>query len=325
MSKDYLSIDISDLRISFVVGKQEGNTINVKKMFSVDNDSGFFREGEIIDVNEFAKIIKDQLKKNKVRTKNAVVTVSPKLIEIKDMTIDKVEEAVIPDMLKLELLSEEVFLDNYEMQFIVDYRAGLEDELSHKVKVYLMNRKLVDDIRTVLKACGLKPAYFDITSNALTKLHSLILDANKTNEEYIQAEREDAAVMYIDLSNEFVQVNVMKGYKQELYRSQENHLYKKQKAGEEIDNRLIDEFIDSIELTTRYYKSMSVGNYIDEVFVYGYSGDKIEDSYAKITMTERLMTNVNFLTHINGIVVGNVDEDTDLSAYFNAINALIRL
>ncbi len=325
MSKDYLSIDISDLRINFVEGRQVENEIYIKKMFFVENNSGFFRDGEIIDSEALGKIIKNEIRKNKVKTKNAIVTVSPVNVEIKEKTIDKVDESLILDIVKVELLSDEINLDEFEIQVLLDEKSSDLDELNHKVKIYLMKKQFVNSVRSTLKACGLEAVHLDLTSNALVKLHKLILNVNILNNEYTMTEREEATVMYLDLSNQRIQVNIMKGYQQELYRSQDNHLFESFVSGEDTENAVIEQFVDALELTSRYYKSTMVGNYIDEIFVYGFD-DRMEniDYYTEI-MTDRLLTNVNPLVNIDGIIYGNIDENVNISSYLNAINALIRL
>ncbi len=325
MSKDYLSIDISDLRINFVEGRKVDDEIYIKKMFYVDNNSGFYREGEIIDSEALGKIIKTVIRKNKAGTKKAIVTLAPTYVEIKEKIIDRVDENLILDLVKVELLSDEINFDEFEVQIIVDEKAKESDELNLKVKVYLMKKQFVSSLRATLKASGLVDVHLDLTSNGLIKLHRHLMKINTLNHEYSLSEREDVTVMYIDLSNQNIQVNVMKGYQQELYRKQDNHAFNSLVSGENFEDSVIDQFIDGIELTSRYYKSTQVGNYIDEIFVYGFNDRFERVEYITELMIDRLMTNVNPLVNIDGVLYGSVDENVNISSYLNAINALIRL
>lgn len=325
MVKEFLSIDISDIRINFVVGRYEEDNINISKMFYIENDIGFFLENEIIDPIAFGKILKECIKKNKVKTKSAIVTVSPKNVEVRDIVIDKVNEEIIEDIVKVELIGQGVELDNYEIQCLFDNNFNEINDTKYKIKAFLMDRKFVSDIRKVLKTCGLKAIHLDISSNGLNKLHRFILDNNKYNEEYTVIEREDATVMYVDLSNKSMYVSIMKGYEEELYRSQDNYIYNAFLKGDWITNEEMKLFSDSIELTCRYYKSTKVGNYVDEVFIYGYNNIDKRLNYLVEVLEEKLLTNVNPLVSIDGILNGNISDDEDISSYLKAINGLIRL
>ncbi len=325
MSKDYLSIDISDLRINFVEGRKVDDEIFINKMFFVENNSGFYRDNEIIDPEALGKIIKAAVRKNKVKTKKAIVTVSPVHVEIKEKVIDRVDENLILDLVKVELLSEEINIDDYELQVILDENARESDELNLKIKVYMMKKQFVSSVKATLKASGLVDVYLDLSSNALIKLHRHLLNINTMNHEYSVSEREDVTVMYVDISNQSMQVNVMKGYQQEIYRRQDNYAYPFLVSGEDFSDTVIDQIIDSIETTSRYYKSTKVGNYIDEIFVYGFNDRFEKCEHITELMMDRLMTNVNPLVNIDGVLIGNVDENVNISSYLNAINALIRL
>ncbi len=325
MSKDYLSIDISDLRINFVEGRKVDDEIYIKKMFYIENNSGFYRDGEIIDPEALGKIIKTAVRKNKVSTKKAIVTTSPTYVEIKEKIIDRVDENLVLDLVKVELLSDEINFDEFEVQIIVDEKAVESDELNLKVKVYLMKKEFVSSLRATLKASGLVDIHLDLTSNALIKLHRHLMKINTMNNEYSISEREDVTVMYIDLSNQNMQVNIMKGYHQELYRKQDNYAFSALVASENFEDSMIDQFIDGVEITSRYYKSTKVGNYIDEIFVYGFNDRFERVDYITDLMVDRLMTNVNPLLNIDGVLNGNIDENVNISSYLNAINALIRL
>lgn len=325
MSKDFLSIDISDMRINFVVGKYENGNIDVSKMFYVKNNNVFV-ENEIIDVRNMGKIIKKAIIENKVKIKNTIVTVSPKNVEIREIIIDKVQDDIVKDVVKVELIGQGFDIDNYEMQLIQDKKYSEVDSLKYKFKVFLMKRKLVEDIREVLNICRLKAVYLDITNNGLNKLHKLILDKNSDNKDYTRIEREDVTVMYLDLSNKSIQVNIIKGYVQELYRSQDNVIYNAISNNRVLKDEEIISFIDGIGLTNRYYKSTKVGNYIDEIFIYGYNN--IDDNMVNLTniLSENLLTSVNLLNSINGVLYKNLKEiDENISCYLNAINSLIRL
>ncbi len=325
MSKDYLSIDISDNRINFVVGRQSEQQIYIEEMFYLEDKNDFYRDGVILDFEEFTSSIKQALKKRKIKTKNAIITVSQNFVDTKELVIDRVEDNVLMDMVKVELLSQEVVLDDFELQVLIDYEASKSDELTYKVKAFLMSKKFIDEIRKMLKACKLTPAYFDLTSNSIAKLHSLVLKNNEFSKDYTLTERQEATVMYIDISNINAQVVVMKGENLELYRSQDNNLFLAIFEESEINETMISEFIKSVELTNKSYKSKSVGNYIDDIFIYGYNNRTDKAIEIVERLSNELLTNVNQLSNINGILTGNISEDDDVSSYINAITALIRL
>ncbi len=324
MSKDYLSIDISDNRINFVVGKQIDQQIFIKDMFYLEDKNDFYRDGVILDFNEFAASIKHTLKKHNVKAKNAIVSVSPNFVDYKTLDIDRVDDNILLDMVKVELLSQDVVLDDYELQVLVDYEASKADELTYKVKVFLMSKKFIDEIRKALKVCKLTPMHLDITSNTISKLHSLVLKNNEFSSEYSLIERQEATVMYIDIANINAQVVIMKGNNQELYRSQDNSLFLALFEDRDATEAMINEFINSVELINKSYKSKSVGNYIDEIFVYGYNEKTMKTREVQLKMVEILHTNVNQLSNINGIITGNISEEDDISSYVNAITGLIR-
>ncbi len=325
MSKDYLSIDISDNRINFVVGKQVDQQIYIKDMFYLEDKNDFYRDGVILDFNEFTTSIKHTLKKHKVKTKNAIISVSPNFVDLKTLEIDRVDDNILIDMVKVELLNQDVMLDDYELQVLIDYEASKDDELTYKIKAFLMSKKFVDDIRKALKVCKLTPIHLDITSNTISKLHTLVLKNNEFSTDYTLTERQEATVMYVDIANINAQVVIMKGNNQELYRSQDNSLFLALFEGREITDTMINDFINSVELINKSYKSKSVGNYIDEIFVYGYNNRTEKALEIKDKMFERFQTNVNQLSNINGIVTGNINDEDDISSYINAITALIRL
>lgn len=324
MAKNYLSIDISDSRVNCVIGRSDNNNIFINKVFHMDNVDGYFNDGEFIDVQAFARDFKNELKKNKVKVKDAIVTLPQKKVEMIEKKIERVEEKLIYEMIKIELLSDEIDIDQYEINLIVDPEDNT-DELTYNVKVYLMPRKLVEDIKQVLKECGLKPVFLDINTNGIKKLHKTILDAFDTSSEFSKVEKDDLTVMYIDVANTFTQVNIMKGRKQELVRTQENQIYESLTFQREAKDEEIEGFINSLELTTRYYKSKQVGNYIDEIFFYGFDINISRLDEVREVIGERLGTNTNPLLAVNGVVFGNIDEDFNASYYVNAMSALIRV
>ncbi len=324
MSKDYLSIEISEYRINFVVGHSSLDGIHITKMFSIENSNTYLLDGNKIDSEILIKDIRNALKTNKVNVKDTIVTLSPKFVEVVEKTIEKIDESLIEEMIKIELISDGVILDDFEIQLMVDDIKDNINEL-YKVKIYLMSKELIESILDMLKKLGKKPCYLDLNNNGVDKLHNKVLELNANHPDYTLFEREDTTVMYVDFSSKSLLVSIMKGTNQELYRIQENQLYSVLYDDKKEDLlNIYDRFIDSLEITNRYYKGLGIGNYIDEVYFYGFNSKyEVMDPLAE-ELADRIGANVNTLSGVNGVING-IDDDTDISSYFNALNALIRL
>lgn len=167
--QDSFGLDISDNSLRFVkLNKKKDCYVSAfgEERFS----RGIIKAGEIIKEEEFIKIIKDFISKNKeIKTKNVIVSLPEEkayiqIIKMPKMSVEDLKTAIIFEA------------ENYIPMAIEDVYLDFEIIGNHKEKGYMnvliaaLPKTTVDPYFSSLKKAGLKPIVLEIESSAVSRI-----------------------------------------------------------------------------------------------------------------------------------------------------------
>lgn len=346
ISKKIVSIDIGSYETKVVEGKQTSNGIVIDKYFSFLTPEGIYENGYIIDKELLYYLLKEEIKRNKVKSDIAYITVKSSSIITREVVLPFVGGEEINGILRFQL-DEYIPVDPED--YVVQHKiiGRFEEEGIAKLNILLIAtpKQIVESHFQLLKDLELKPSVLDFQSNGITKLinyNSLINGKYKT---------EDMTIATIDLGFFNTNVTISKNGLMEVSRTVEtggddlnsNILnvfeYTKKQVEEKkrsIENvaRLEDEYtdenrfvdivktsikgiMDKISTVFRYYYSRETGNEINMILLNG--------GLSNISGIDSLFSNYYNIPTVRIEKLDRIFFSEDLNKYINCIGSLIRI
>ena len=174
MPKDYIVIDIGTQNIKMIEASFEKQNIMLKNFSIIPTPLDSFENGNILDSESLAEIIKEELRTAAYKAKSTIVLVTG------DSTIDR--EVILPKMTEKELKkviefeADQYFpvnLINYTVDFKIIEEVTTQEGSKYKVLVVAVPKEIIDGYVNVIEKCGLRLEVIDIAANALTKIVDL--------------------------------------------------------------------------------------------------------------------------------------------------------
>lgn len=349
--KNILAIDIGSGSLKIAIGDYAKDKLSIKKSVHVPLPEDVFSNGELVNIRKMATIIKQSLRKNKIRAKHCFCVFQSNEIITREVTIPSANKETIGDMAKFEV---EQFLpvemNNYSVQGLIMKELEVDDKPFAEVLVTAFPKSIIEQIHKAMSMAGLKPVVLDIHANAFSKLieNQFKLNGNDYHR--------DNTVAFIDMGKDMVSVNIFQKGKFRL-----NRIIKV--GGKDLDlniakfldipvdqaelkkrqinniNYVVDEFSESSKVVNvvkstmqnwtdeimkifRFYTAKSPGNRsIEQIYIYGGTSkingmaDFLESSFKIPVDTIKKLDNVEYY---------NNSPDTNLTEMLNAIGVMYR-
>lgn len=355
-----VAIDIGARGVKFAVGEGLNYKVKLVGCYNEPLPADVYENGIIKDFDTLKNTVLNGLRANKIKTKNAVVSIESSEMIKREMVVTKVPDEDMVSMLTYEVKQYlPIDTDNY----VIQYKELPTNEVLEAGKINVLMgavpKDMVESHLNLVEACGLKPIAFDMHSNALEKLVKWMREAdiyteNKTyafidfghklidisifeNGEYkfnrlirMGGNDFDRVLMHhLDLNQVAAEKRKMKTSVSALQKAMESGKLETYFTGNEsvkidvIKDTLhfFDESVEEISKVFKYYTSRTSDNRIDQVVLYG-GTSRFKDIDSLIQ--ERLEIPTQWQKSIpiaEGLSKTGID---DLSLYVNAIGALIR-
>lgn len=205
ISGKVLAIDIGSRSIKLVEGKFRNNQLSVDNCSMTDTMEGAVREGAIIDKLVLKENLKQAVRKNKLSTDKAIITIKNQLVISRDISLPPVPDAELRSMIALEM---EQFVPNLATEYVLGFyllEQNAIDTNQNRFRAVAMPKSIINDYSSIIKEVGLKPVVVDVHANAIAKLVEM---------NYIRSDSGQSAVStwntaaFIDLGYDQTEINI---------------------------------------------------------------------------------------------------------------------
>lgn len=304
MSKQMMAIDFGSSEIKIVVGHatKEGK-VKVREVHQVKTPEEAIMDGKIMDFAMVKNCLSEVLKGIR-GVRECVCTIQSTETITREMVLPLLKSQDMDQMIQMEVYqSFPIELESYVVEHQITSEFMEDNIKKATVLTAALPKKIVESYLQLLGALKLKPIAMDIHSNAVSKLFSQ-KDENIVNEDH-QTQGKTIALM--DMGNSQIHIHVISDGALQFSRI--------------ILRELIsdDEYLFAeISRYFQFYTSRKTGNRIDVIYLYG---GNIQNNALETQMAEA----VNILTfRIEKMSHVEIDEQTAIGPYLNAIGALIR-
>ena len=171
MSK-ILSIEVGDSLTKIVEMDYRSKAPKIYKYLTLQTPKGVYDDGYLRDVPAIAKVIKDALLENKIKTKAAVCTVASSKIATREIMLPMVKEAQVESVIRAN--STDYFpidLSEFELGHI-NFGPVTDESGATKLKVMVMAaaKDLLNCYKAMCEAAGLKMLSADYVGNSVFQM-----------------------------------------------------------------------------------------------------------------------------------------------------------
>ncbi len=190
--------DMSSRNIHCAVGRFDDVNVTVENVFSIPLANGVYENGIIIDEATLKAQLRKHLELYRVRAKNCVVITESTEILKRDITIPKVDDQDLDDLVRYEVSQYlPISLDDYILQH---HRVtDVEDEEVPKIveTIVAMPKAIAKAHFDLVAGLGLKPVALDLKGHSMMRLA-------RNCDNYIK----EKSYAYIDIDFEKIEVNI---------------------------------------------------------------------------------------------------------------------
>lgn len=345
----FVAVDFGSRSIKFAVGNYNGGRIKVEKLFKAELPSELYGDGVISDEKKLMDIIKQEMTKQKVKDVDIVVSLDSTSIIRRNMTIPALNELETRELIGFEF---EEYLGINQEDYIIQHKVLQEyekDGRKREIQLDAVPRALAKKVFNIFKQGGFNPCILDVQSNYIEALGK-ICDING------EAVSKNRTVAIADIGNHGILINIFKDGNNVFNRiiADTNSIGRELSTELNWDNTSVSRFLNGfrdksvlsvnpndvaddhvldlikscidrwaieIDKMLSYYRSRSIDNKIDKLYIYG--GDSIlkdvdqyiEKRIAVPTETIRTFSNLDMAKSV---------DTSDIPIYVNSIGALIR-
>lgn len=344
LPKKILSMDIGAHKIKIIIGKKTRKRIILYKFFTINTPEGAIKDGTIVDRDLVHYVIKEELKKRKIKTKDVYITINSSKILTRELIIPKVREEEIESLLMYQVEDYlPVNIDDYVIQYKV-LKSFYEGDIEKiNLLIIAIPKGIIEDYFNLLKDLGLNPLVMDYQPNSIAKLiqyNSLINNTYPT---------EIITIANIDIGYDSTRVSIIKEgnilfsrvidiggsyIDQSIINFNELDIeelkYLKRNIGDinrvdenKDNNKAVDVIKTSIiflseriDMVFRYYLSRETNNEINLILLTG--------GISNIKGLDNLFSNIFNIPSIPIEDLDNIDFQGEFTDYGNAIGSIIR-
>ncbi|MBR5896749.1 MAG: pilus assembly protein PilM, partial [Lachnospiraceae bacterium] len=182
----------------------------VYKCINIPTPDEVFDDGYISDSAEYAKTLKQALTDNKIKTRQAVCTITCSKIANREILLPNVKLNQVDDLIRAN--ASEYFpvdLTQYELGFIVLGRESAEADAKLKVMLLACEKELIKGYDTLFNQAGLKLVGVDYAGNSVVQI--MKKEVTEETEMVIKVEEQSTIATVISGGNLMMQRNLAYG------------------------------------------------------------------------------------------------------------------
>lgn len=197
----------------------------VYKYFSVPTPEGVYDDGFLTENPQFATTIKQALGFNKIKTKQAVCTITSSKIATREVQLPVVKDSQLPAL--VEANAGDYFpinLADYELGHLV--LGNIKDsDGTNKLKVMVMacNKQLISGYDKLCEACGLHLISVDYSGNSVYQI--MKNEIKEDTEMVIKVEEKQALATIITGQSMVMQRNIVYGFENAVFAMMNNSAF----------------------------------------------------------------------------------------------------
>lgn len=287
--RDVVAFDIGTKTTKVVEGKYTSGKILVYNMFEFHTPEGAIEDGKITNEKDLVEAIKINLKKNMVKSKEAIITTSSSTIISRDIIIPVVADDEMETVIRYEIEQYlPIKLDDYIIQFTVLDKLVEADGEKYKVNVVSYPKITASGYYDLLTELDLTPLILDVNFNSLRKLI-----------QHCGINNNGGTVAFVDMGATSINVTIFNQGKLDFTRiikyggdsidyalSTKLDMSIKSTESEKIEKadlkdigeydvlnnalkETMDEILGELERILQFYNNQSISNKIDKVIIYG--------------------------------------------------------
>lgn len=358
MAKKVLSIEVSYPVTKVAEVDFKTKKSKVYQCFGIKTPSGTFEDGFLVNIEEFAKTLKEELTSRGIKTKQAVFTITSSRIANREVMIPAVKIKQIGALVQANAADYfPVELSGYQIAYKVMDTVESEGAKQHKLLVVAMPKALIETYNSLAAAVGLKVAAIDYSGNSILPIakaacgigvsmlikvdeHTTQLTIMKDGKSVLQRNVQSGADIAVETMQD------LSAFGRDLSYSDALELLRgKTCIRKSFDASMLDEddlsnddekymlarialtdslrgLVSSITRVIDYYNSRNAENQIEKYFLTGFGGDF--SGLSKLMSTE-VGAKVSVLSHIDGVNLNRsaASETVSLGEYLSCIGAAI--
>ncbi len=234
MSK-VLSIEVGNSLTKIVEMDYKSKNPKVYKCINIPTPDEVFDDGYISDSKEYAGTLKQALQDNKIKTRQAVCTITCSKIANREIMLPNVKLNQVDDLIRAN--ASEYFpvdLSQYELGYIVLGRENADTEAA-KLKVMLLacEKELIQGYDTLFEQAGLKLVGVDYAGNSVVQI--MKKEVTEETEMVIKVEEQSTIATIIRSGELMMQRNLGYGIDNTVQTMMSYHLFNEDSYGKCID------------------------------------------------------------------------------------------
>ena len=163
----YISISINNEYTKLCEATKGVKATTIHKVVTIPTPEGVYNDGEILDVKEFAKVIKSSLDDNRMNSNDVVFSISSSKIATKDVIVPDIKSNKIDKI--IETNAAEYFpvkIEDYIVQYYPIEKVKEDNTPKLKVVVVAAPANMIEQYYELAQAMGLKVAFIDYAGNS---------------------------------------------------------------------------------------------------------------------------------------------------------------
>lgn len=209
MSK-VISIEVGNSLTKIVEMDYKSKNPKVYKCINIPTPDEVFDDGYISDSAEYAKTLKQALADAKIKTRQAVCTITCSKIANREVLLPNVKPSQVDDLIRAN--ASEYFpvdLSQYELGFIILGRESAEADAKLKVMLLACEKELIKGYDTLFNQAGLKLVGVDYAGNSVVQI--MKKEVTEETEMVIKVEEQSTIATIISGGNLMMQRNLAYG------------------------------------------------------------------------------------------------------------------
>lgn len=348
--KSFVALDLGNYALKFAVGNHQGGRIKLEKTFSAKLPEHLYMDSNISDEKRMLDLIRSELSMRNVKDVDMVVTFESTSIIKRRLTVPVLSDSETKELIGFEL---EEYLGINPDDYIIQYKVLSEyenDGRKRDIQIDAVPRAVAKKIFSMLKDGGFNPCVLGIQSSFIENMNKTVgINGNQAmpgkaiavadignsgivvnifkngQSEFNRIIRSTSSVRYALMADlgvdENVALSIIQGYKMKSLLSEtpsdtsEARIY-------DVVKHCINEWTGEIDRVLEYYRSRSVDNSIEKLYIYG--GDAVLGDLDRY-IESRVGVPTEVIRSISNLDAGKDVDLSELPVYVNPICALMRV
>lgn len=298
-----ISIDVTDRQIKIIHGVFNKGKVKVHEAFKQDLRDGLVKNGYIQDIPLVATTINDVLKTNKVKDKEAIVSISSNQIVFKELNVPKAKGEQFNLLVNNQIKQDMGLSDDYNISFtIIGETVDEGGAAMVKVLATACPQRLVDCYINLFAMLGIALRAVNISSSCISRV--LLADGRY---------KDRMPLLVVQIERDFINLNLYDNEQLSFSR----YINIDAEDYDEDTDYITEAVAENIFRMVQFYKSRNNGESIREVLFYG----DVRDFMSLTNAVSSLGISTNIL-NVPSSVIGY--EKFEFTQFANAVGALYK-